>query len=47
MKNYTHYAKAELLLKGYSKRDIGMNSGVSHSDIVHKVQKNSTNGTYD
>lgn len=53
MKNYKHYTKAErlelsiLLKKGYSKREIGVALGRSHSSIVREVQKNSTNGIYD
>lgn len=53
MKNYKHYTRAErlelgiLLRKGYSKREIGIALGRSHSSIVREVQKNSTNGEYD
>ncbi|OIP81725.1 hypothetical protein COW94_01490 [Candidatus Peregrinibacteria bacterium CG22_combo_CG10-13_8_21_14_all_44_10] len=53
MKTYKHYTKAErlelsiLLRKGYSKRDIGIVLGRSHSGVVREIQKNSTNGKYD
>lgn len=52
MKKYTHYAKAErlelsiLLNKNYSKREIGIVLGRSHSSIVREVKRNSTNGEY-
>lgn len=53
MKTYKHYTKAErlelsiLLNKSYSKREIGIALGRSHSSIVREVQKNSTHGVYD
>ncbi len=53
MKNYTHYTKAErlelsiLLKKSYSKREIGIALGRSHTSIIREIKENSTNGEYD